>query len=199
MNKLYSLFIIAILGCNGIGSSRDNQTDTLKIDVLPELFISNESDTFSNKDSTYSFKVPKGLFKQLSDNTFECQNFNAKITFISNVTFWSDENVQNGTEGLYTKADLIKKLKKKVSNPYIVDKDDWFVISGVNSNNKILYSKGYYQALVSMQGRDEGEPMWLWSKYGLLEIEYDKNFRKELDIIIPIINKSFKCDVFLSL
>jgi len=50
-----------------------------------------------------------------------------------------------------------------------------------------------------MQGRDEGEPMWLWSKYGLLEIEYDKNFRKELDIIIPIINKSFKCDVFLSL
>jgi hypothetical protein len=198
MNKLCTLIIfIAIIGCNGISSNREIQKDTLKKDALSESFNSNDYDTFSNKDSVYAFKVPKGLFKQLSDNTFECQKFNAKITFISNATFWSDENVQNGTEDLYTKADLIKKFKKKVANPYVVDKDNWFVISGVNYNNKILYSKGFYEAFSSMQGRDEGEPMWLWSKYGLLEIEYDQIFRKEFDIIIPTIIKSFTCDVVL--
>ncbi len=197
MNKLYSLIVLVIIGCNGVSSNRDIQKDTLNKESLPESFISNDLDTFSNKDSTYTFKVPRGLFKQLSDNTFDCQKFNAKITFLSNATFWSDENVQNGTENLYTKADLITKFKKKVTNPYVVDKDNWFVISGINFKNRILYSKGFYEALASMQGRDEGEPMWLWSKYGLLEIEYDNKFRKEFDIIIPTIIKSFKCDVFL--
>ena len=113
MNKLYSLIVLVIIGCNEISSNRNIQKDTLNKESLPESFISNELDTFSNKDSTYAFKVPRGLFKQLSDNTFDCQKFNAKITFLSNSTFWSDENVQNGTENLYTKADLITKFKKK--------------------------------------------------------------------------------------
>jgi hypothetical protein len=46
-------FIIVLIGCNGIGYNRYNQKDTLKKDVLPELYISNESDTVSSpKKST---------------------------------------------------------------------------------------------------------------------------------------------------
>ena len=45
-----------------------------------------------------------------------------------------------------------------------------------------------------MQGRDEGEPSWLWSKSGVLEIQYNPKYKKEFDELIPFIMKSFKCD-----
>ena len=48
-----------------------------------------------------------------------------------------------------------------------------------------------------MQGRDEGEPSWLWSKSGVLEIQYTEKNKEEFDKLIPLIIKSFKCDFSL--
>jgi hypothetical protein len=197
MKKIIGLITITtFISFNGKGQNKDLKKDTLN-NPKTALKISNELDTFSDNDSLFSFKVPKGLFKQVSNNIFECESLNARIEFISNSTFWSDENVLNGTAKLYEKLDVIKTYKKNISNLYLVDKANWFVISGQNSNNKIIYTKGFFQKLKSMQGRDQGEMTWLWSKYGLLKIEYNKAFKKEFDLIIPIINKSFICDFSL--
>lgn len=197
MKKIIGLITLTtFISFNGKGQNNDFKKDTLNKPKLV-LKISNELDTFSDNDSLFSFKVPKGLFKQVSNNIFECESLNARIEFISNSTYWSDENVLNGTAKLYEKLDVIKKYKKNISNLYLVDKANWFVISGQNSNNKIIYTKGFFQKLKSMQGRDQGEMTWLWSKYGLLKIEYNKAFKKEFDLIIPIINKSFICDFSL--
>jgi len=197
MKKIIGLITLTtFISFNGKGQNNDFKKDTLN-NPITALKISNELDTFSDNDSLFSFKVPKGLFKQVSNNIFECESLNARIEFISNSTYWSDENVLNGTAKLYEKLDVIKKYKKNISNLYLVDKANWFVISGQNSNNKIIYTKGFFQKLKSMQGRDQGEMTWLWSKYGLLKIEYNKAFKKEFDLIIPIINKSFICDFSL--
>ena len=197
MKKIIGLITLTtFISFNGKGQNNDFKKDTLN-NPKTAFKISNELDTFSDNDSLFSFKVPKGLFKQVSNNIFECESLNARIEFISNSTYWSDENVLNGTAKLYEKLDVIKKYKKNISNLYLVDKANWFVISGQNSNNKIIYTKGFFQKLKSMQGRDQGEMTWLWSKYGLLKIEYNKAFKKEFDLIIPIINKSFICDFSL--
>lgn len=58
-----------------------------------------------------------------------------------------------------------------------------------------MYYKGFYEELYSSQGRDTGEPSWVWSRSGVIEIRYPEKYKKELDPIVSNINKSFKFDV----
>jgi hypothetical protein len=67
-------------------------------------------------------------------------------------------------------------------------------LSGYDQQNYLFYLKGYYDEMISMQGREEGEPSWLWSKSGVIYITYPEKFREEFDRLVPSITKSFSCD-----
>ncbi len=151
----------------------------------------NNLEEFVGKDGNegiYKFKVPNGLFKRSSTNEFTSELLEAKINYKFIQTDRFDE------QGIFSKKDLIRNYKSKIKTTYFLDKNDWFVLSGTDSENRIIYVKGFYEELVSMQGQDEGEPSWLWSKSGILEIRYTEKHKKEFDKLIPIIIKSFKCD-----
>ena len=199
MKKIFitiaSLFLI---GC-APNSSKEDQTKTPTINR--DSIISyiqkenkgikinyNEIEEFVGPYSLYKFNAPKGLFKKAEKDEFKCELFDAKIKFKFIKKYRFDEN------GIFNKQDLINKYKSEIKTTYLLDKKDWFVLSGNDSKNNIIYLKGFYEELISMQGREHGEPSWLWSKAGILEIQYPKKYKKEFDDLIPIIIKSYKWD-----
>ena len=132
--------------------------------------------------------MPRGLFSKVSETEFISNDLKATIKLNFNFTQSFDEG------GIYSKTDLIIRYKSKYHPTYVADKSNWFALSGLTSNRNIAYVKGFYEDFSSMQGRDEGEPAWLWSKSGVIEIQYPTQYKLEFDILIPIITKSFKCD-----
>jgi hypothetical protein len=148
----------------------------------------NEIEEFIHPYGLYEFNAPKGLFKKCTKDEFKCELFDAKIKFTFIIEYFSDGN------GIFNKKDLINKYKSEIKTTYSLDKRDWFVLSGNDSKNNIIYLKGFYEEHKSMCGREQGEPLWLWSKAGILEIQYPKIYKKEFDNLIPIIIKSYKCD-----
>jgi len=140
------------------------------------------------EDNLYQFDVPRGLFSKVSETEFVSNDLQATIKLNFNFTQSFDE------AGIYSKTDLINRYKSQYQTTYVADKSNWFALSGLTANRNIAYVKGFYEEFYSMQGRDEGEPAWLWSKSGVIEIQYPKQYKLEFDILIPIITKSFKCD-----
>lgn len=197
MKRIIKLFVfLTFISCNQNNKYKDANneiTDSKKalnkkiIESFSKKINYDINEEFIGQGGIYSFKAPKGLFIKNGD-TFLSEQLQAKIKFTSYYTNRFDES------GFFSKNDLIKKYKGAIRSTYFFDKNDWFVLSGYDEENKIVYVKGFYQELVSMQGRDFGEPSWLWSKSGILEIQYTERYKKEFDRLIPIITKSFKCD-----
>lgn len=172
---------------NPVAADSNAPSETIEPQKLPN-YNAEETESFAGEDGLYRFNAPKGLFKKMPNDEFFCDELNAKIKFTFKDTYPYDE------EGFFSKNDLINKYKRKINTTYLLDKENWFVLSGTNSFNRIVYLKGFYEELLSMGGRDEGSPSWMWSKAGVLEIQYDEKYKSEFDQLIPIITKSFKCD-----
>lgn len=151
----------------------------------------NETEEFTGRDNIYKFKAPKGLFTRVDNDVFMSQLLKATIKFTA---FRFDQFDQFDQQGKYSKSSFINKYKNTINTSYELDKNDWFILSGLNTNNEIVYMKGFYEELESMQGRNYGEPTWLWSKVGVIEIYYPEDSKEEFDKLIPLIIKSFKCD-----
>jgi hypothetical protein len=197
MKKISIFIILFLIGCS---DKKDNNViyNETKHSVKPSEEVTKEDiikdidydlkDEFIGSNGLYKFEVPKGLFDKISENEFRSDFLQANIRFTSYQTYRFDDT------GIFSKNDLIKIYKNRFNTTYFVDKNDWFVLSGTDNYNNIIYIKGIYEELVSMQGRDEGEPSWIWSKSGVLEIEYTEDNKAEFDKLIPFIMKSFKCD-----
>lgn len=149
----------------------------------------NPVETFSGKYKVYEFTVKKGLFKRIKPDLYYCSKYNAFIEFHLNITYNFDES------GFFRKSDLVKHFKNRVLPTLLIDKENWFALSGFNKKRDIVYYKGFYEEFYSMQGRDSGKPSWVWSRSGVIEIRYPEMYKKELDPIVSSINKSFKFDV----
>jgi hypothetical protein len=156
------------------------------------LKYQNSIETFSGKYNEYEFKVAKGLFKRIKSDLYYCSLYNAFIEFHHNVTYYFDES------GFFRKSDLVKQYKNGILPTLLIDKENWFVLSGFNKKREIVYYKGFYNEFYSMQGRETGKLSWLWSRSGIIEIRYDEKYKKELDPIISLINKSFRFDLVAS-
>jgi hypothetical protein len=157
-----------------------------------DLQISYENpEQFTGVDSLYQFKSPKGLFRKKKDNLYESERLDATIEFISHYTDRFDQ------DGFFKKQDLINSFKRGVRPDYFVDKDNWFVLSYDFTDTYTVYLKGFYDEMISMQGRDEGEPSWLWSKSGVLKIKYNKKHQAVFGKLIPFIIKSFSCNLYI--
>jgi hypothetical protein len=198
--KITTIAFLILIGCNQNNSNKKeniefpDSTNTSKEVVIKndnEKINYNIIEEFNGQDGLYKFKAPKGLFKRSSGDEFTSELLQANIRFTLIRTDRFDE------QGIFSKKDLISKYKRKIKTSYFFDKNDWFVLSGNDSESNIIYLKGFYEELESMQGRDEGEPSWLWSKSGVLEIQYTEKNKEEFDKLIPLIIKSFKCDFSL--
>lgn len=149
----------------------------------------NSVETFFGKYKVYEFKAEKGLFKRIKPDLYYCSKYNAFIEFHLNITYGFDES------GFFRKSDLVNHFKNRVSPKLLINKKNWFALSGFNKKREIEYYKGFYEEFLSMQGRDSGKPSWVWSRSGVIEIRYPDMYKKELDPIVSSINKSFKFDV----
>jgi len=173
--KITTIAFLILIGCNQNNSNKkENIEFPDSTNTSKEVVIKNDNEKI-NYNIIEEFIGQDGLYK-----------FKALIR-----TDRFDE------QGIFSKKDLISKYKRKIKTSYFFDKNDWFVLSGNDSESNIIYLKGFYEELESMQGRDEGEPSWLWSKSGVLEIQYTEKNKEEFDKLIPLIIKSFKCDFSL--
>jgi hypothetical protein len=169
-------------------NSSNTGIDYKGVKQYDKTFDITDLEEFTGTEGVYRFKVPKGLFVRSSKDEFTSDLLQAKIRFISKITDRFDRS------GFFKKEDLTRAYKSKINVQYFVEKNDWFVLSGKNPKNNIIYMKGFYEELSSMQGREQGEPSWLWSKTGVLEIQYSEKSKEQFDELIPLIMKSFQCD-----
>lgn len=86
----------------------------------------NPLETFSGKYKVYEFKVPKGIFKRIGPDLYYSSLYNAFIEFHLNITYRLEES------GFFRKSDLVKKYKKEVLPTFLIDKENWFALSGFN-------------------------------------------------------------------
>jgi len=203
MKYFFFCFTICVIlyGCNQSHKNKEDE-ETQNLGIIDKIESQstqmneidyNSTEEFKGEDGLYSISVPKGLFTNTIKNEYYSIQLNAKIIFHLYNTHYLDQG--DDENAIYSKNDVIKKYKNKLKVTYALDKKDWFVLSGINTKNEIVYVKGYYDEMISMQGREEGAPNWLWSKSGVLEIYYDEEHKKEFDKLIPYIMKSFKCNL----
>jgi hypothetical protein len=146
------------------------------------------TEVFKHPDGLYEFAAPKGLFRQISEMKFQGNEVDAEIELDVYQTSLVDE------VGIFNKEDLIARCKSGIRVTYFADMRTGCVVSGLDSSGKIVYRRATYDELISMGGRDEGEPGWMWFKYAILEVRYNARHKQYFDSVIPIVSKSFSSD-----
>jgi hypothetical protein len=96
------------------------------------------------------------------------------ITFDYNHTDWTDYSYNDGQVLFGKRQDAIKYFSKNLQNVEISE-NEGFIIKGKNTSNQSITIKGIYNELYSMQGRDEGEPTWLWSNTLIIKITAEED------------------------
>jgi hypothetical protein len=195
------LLMNLFFGCTSETSSgqvqEDGRNETSSVlesnnKVDPAIIDYSDLEEFVGKDDIYRFKVPKGLFARKGDN-FLCKSLDATIDFELHY-----HHIFDGEESEYFRIDdLYSQYKGRMKSTYSVKKDDFFVLSGYRPSNEIVYLKAFYEELETMRGGEDVEPSYLWSKAGVLIIEYPESSKEEFKQLIPIIMKSFSCDFIL--
>ena len=201
VNVILICFAISITACqqkskesetpidlNVTNTSNEANDETVPADEKIVDINYNQLELFKGANGFYEFKAPHGLFKLAGDDIYISNKLDASVTVFTNYTDRFDQS------GFFSFEDLIKKYEQGRTITYSAKKNDWFVLSGYDQQNNLFYLKGYYLDMVSMQGREEGEPSWLWSKSGVIYLTYPQKSKEEFDRLIPIITKSFSCD-----
>lgn len=154
---------------------------------------SKELEVMKDSMGIFSFKVPKGLFKQSESRTFYSKKYNSKI-FIETLS----DNI-GGLDGVFTKQELIEHYKKDLTNVSFESKKDYFVIKGNDSLKNNIYLRGYYNSLDRILSKEENPSkedkyIVIATKAVIIKVESPKTKLKDFEAIIPEIFNSFKFD-----
>jgi hypothetical protein len=104
----------------------------------------------------FQFEQPSGRFLLSGDRKI-------RINYDYNRTYQFD-NMDPDLEGpLFFKIEDAVEYYSKGLKDLEVKIEEGFFIKGKNASNELISIKGIYTEFVSMQGRVEGEPSWLWS------------------------------------
>jgi hypothetical protein len=95
-------------------------------------------------------------------------------------------------EEILTVKSLQEKFMQGIQVTYKTAKSDFFVVSGLDLQDRIVYIKGDYTELQSMQGRDEGEPTRVWSKAGVIQFSYPQDKKTDFNRVVEIITNSLQ-------
>jgi hypothetical protein len=176
----------------------------LSIIALPafaQQITSTKMEVISGKEGNYHFEIPAGMFRPQG-------NFRP-LTDTRNIKVWTSTEHQavislfttsvhfgEGKE-IRTMQDLTDFCREGIQVTYKAGGADWSVASGYDKEGKIVYRKGFFSELTSMQGRDQGEPSWVWSKAMILEFRYPAASAPVMNKIVAAAVKSFGCSPFL--
>jgi hypothetical protein len=136
------------------------------------------------------FYAPKG-------NLLVSRDSKIKICYDYNYTVWLDED--EGIPLFYSKKDAINYYSKNLQDLELTNEkiegtlsnNDGFVIRGKNAANQLTLIKGIYDELESMQGREEGEPNWLWSNTLIIKVTADQTDEEEFNYISNLLINNF--------
>ena len=162
------------------------QLDTIAAQVSENINFA-DLEKYYTADSLFSFVAPRGFFiatkngLQARDQDFEMET----QTFSQFYPCDPDEEI-------LTVKSLQEKFMQGIKVTYKTSKSDFFVVSGLDQQNRIVYVKGDYSELHSMQGREEGEPAHMWSKAGVIRFSYPQVKKTDFNRVVEIITNSLQ-------
>jgi hypothetical protein len=170
-----------------LSALRDSILNTSKIldTVIWEI-----PDSINWNQSEFNLKLTLPLFKfnPPRENILSSRDNKIILSYDYNYTYVFDEDT--GSPHFYTEQDAINYYSKDLIDIELSE-NEGFVIVGRNSTNQLVIIKGLYDELASMQGRDEGEPMWLWSNTLIIKITADEADKDEFNYISRLLISNF--------
>jgi hypothetical protein len=169
-------------------SGSSAQLDTIAARASENINFA-DLEQYYTADSLFSFAAPRGIFiatkngLQARDQDFEMET----QTFSQFYPCDPDEEI-------LTVKSLQEKFMQGIKVTYKTSKSDFFVVSGLDQQNRIVYVKGDYSELRSMQGREEGEPDHMWSKAGVIRFSYPQEKKTYFNRVVEIITNSLQVD-----
>jgi len=132
----------------------------------------------------FQFDPPSGRFLLSKDRKI-------RINYDYNRTYQFD-NMDPDLEGpLFFKIEDAVEYYSKGLKDLEVKIGEGFFIKGKNASNELIFIKGIYSEFVSMQGRVEGEPTWLWSNTLVLKATVNQKDLVEYLAISDWLNRNF--------
>ena len=132
----------------------------------------------------YQFDPPSGRFLISGDRKI-------KINYEYNNTTWLDAMDSEGVSPFFFKIEDAVEYYSKGLKDFEVTIGEGFFIKGKNASNELISIKGIYSELASMQGREEGEPTWLWSNTLVLKATVNQKDLVEYKLISEWLNRNF--------
>jgi hypothetical protein len=167
-------------------SGTSAQLDTIAARASENINFA-DLEQYYTADSLFSFVAPRGFFivtkngLQARDQDFEMET----QTFSQFYPCDPDEEI-------LTVKSLQEKFMQGIKVTYKTSKSDFFVVSGLDQQNRIVYVKGDYSELRSIQGREEGEPAHMWSKAGVIRFSYPQEKKTDINRVVEIITNSLQ-------
>ena len=165
-------------------SGTSMQSDTTAVRTSEKINFA-DLEQYYTADSLFSFVAPRGFFiATKSDLQSRDQDFEMETQTFTQFYPCDPE------EEILTVKSLQGKFMEGIQVTYKTAKSDFFVLSGFDQQNRIVYIKGDYSELHSMQGREEGEPAHIWSKAGVIRFTYPQDKKTDFNRVVEIITNS---------
>jgi hypothetical protein len=174
---------------------KDSLTNLNVNQKLDTLFWELSDVTWNQVEFDLKLFLPKEKFEIPINGVLVSKDKKIKIFFEYNFTDWMDQ--EEGNLLFYKEKDAIDFYTKGLTNLKI-ENVDGFVISGQNSTKDFIFVKGFYDDLYSMEGRDDGDPKWLWSNTIILKIVMNQFDAEEFVNLSEILNKGFNLNSIIN-
>ena len=144
--------------------------------------------TWNQLEFNLKLTLPIFKFNPPRENILSSRDNKIILSYDYNYTYVFDED--KGSTLFYKEQDAINYYSKDLIDIELSE-NEGFIIKGKNSNNQLVIIKGLYDEFASMQGRDEGEPMWLWSNTLIIKITADEADKDEFNYISRLLINNF--------
>lgn len=168
------------------GPNGQEQIDSTAVKADDRINFAN-LEQYYTADSVFSFVAPVGFFV-VSDKGLQAKYANFEMT----TKTYSQLYPCDPEEEILTLKSIQAEYMRDIKVTYMSLKQDFFVVSGLDAQDRIVYVKGDYEEMRSMQGRDEGEPAHIWSKAGVIRFSYPQEKKADFNRVVEIISNSLR-------
>jgi hypothetical protein len=162
------------------------QIDSTPIKVEDRINFAN-LEQYYTADSVFSFVAPVGFFV-VSERGLLAKDGDFGMTTKTYAQLYPCDP----EEQILTLKSIQAEYMRDIKVTYKSLKQDFFVVSGLDAQDRIVYVKGDYEEMRSMQGRDEGEPAHIWSKAGVIRFSYPQEKKADFNRVVEIISNSLR-------
>jgi hypothetical protein len=155
--------------------------DTLEWEIPDSL-------TWNQVSFNLKLPLPKSKFNAPTGNLLISRDKKILISYYYNYTHELSED--EGNPFFYKEQDAINYYSKGLKDIEITNYEG-FIIKGKNAYNQLIIIKGIYDEFASMQGREEGEPTWLWSNTLIIKIKAEQSDVVDFNYISNLLINGF--------